>query len=137
VSAGCAACGSCCDPVTLETDVFLGCGERARSQEFPHANDSFIAQHWHPLGAWAADDGTSCLSLRCDAFDPETRACTARDSRPPVCRGFPWYGDGPSAERAAALPRQCSYLADVPPEQRGEDGRPLIPLTVVHAREAA
>jgi hypothetical protein len=136
MTAGCARCGSCCDPVIIEADVFFGCGERARSQEFPDHNDRFIAQHWHPLSAWTDHDGTSVLSVRCDAFDPERRACTAYEGRPPVCGDFPWYSEAPGTERASALPPQCSFLADVPPARRPPESRPLIPLTVISAREA-
>jgi Putative zinc- or iron-chelating domain len=131
MTAGCARCGSCCDPVILEADIFLGCGQRARPQETASRNDRFIAEHWHPLSAWTDDDGTSVLALRCDMFDPESRACTAYESRPPVCSRFPWYGDTPSAGRAAGLLPHCSYLADLPPDQRKPDSRPLIPVTVL------
>ncbi len=137
MTAGCAACGSCCDPVTLPADVFLGCTGRARSQEFPGADDRFIAEHWHPLSGWEAEDGTQCLSLRCDMFDPAARVCTAYDSRPPVCSRFPWYGNGPAAGVAAALNPQCSFLADVPPDWRPEGSRPLIPIAVISARGTA
>lgn len=123
--------------MVIEADAFLGCTGRARSQELASDNDRFIAQHWHPLSAWTDDDGTSVLSVRCDMFDQGTRTCTAYNSRPPVCSRFPWYGDGPSAERAAPLPPQCSFLADVPPGQRPPDSRPLIPLAAIHARGIA
>jgi Fe-S-cluster containining protein len=134
MTASCARCGDCCDPVIIEADAFLACGERARSEEFPHVNDRFIAQHWQPLSAWRADDGTWCFSVRCGMFDPESRACTAHDTRPPVCSGFPWYGDEPSAGRAHGLELHCSYLADLPPDQRKPDSRPFIPLTVITRR---
>ena len=136
MSAGCARRGSCCDPVIIEADVFSGCGERARSEEFPHDNDRFITQHWRPLSAWQAEDGTWYLPVRCDAFDPAHRTCTAHDSRPPVCRDFPWYGGEPGPDSAAGLESHCSYLADLRPDQREPDSRPLIPLTVI-TREAA
>ena len=136
MTAGCARCGSCCDPVIIEADVFFLCGELARSQEFPHHNHRFIAQHWHPVSGWKAEDGTECLSVRCDMFDPERRACTAYNDRPPVCSDYPWYGDKPNAERAASLPVECSYLADVAPADRPEGSRPLIPLSVI-TRQAA
>ena len=67
----------------------------------------------------------------CDAYDPEHGTCTAHDSRPPLCRDYPWYGKEPSAEQLGPIYPQCSYLADVPPDQRPEGARPLIPLTVV------
>ena len=137
MSAGCAACGDCCDPVIIEAGVFFGCAERARSQEFASANDRFITQHWHPVSAWKAEDGVQCISARCDMFDPDRRACTAYAGRPPVCGDYPWYGEKPGAERASCLPLRCSYAAALPPDHRRPDARPLIPLTVISAREAA
>lgn len=83
---------------------------------------AFIAAHWVPL-----DDDT-CV---CNAFDPETRLCTAHEDRPPVCRDFPWYGAEPESWRSGDLMLQCSYLLDLPPDQRPEGARPLIPLTVI------
>jgi hypothetical protein len=83
----------------------------------------FIAAHWTP------DGDTGC---KCDAFDPATAMCTAHDSRPPVCRDYPWYGREPgTGPDRIVLHSQCSYLADLPPDQRPERSRPLIPLTVV------
>lgn len=138
-TAGCARCGSCCDPVIMEADMLLACNARARAEVnlSPHAaqreNDVFLTQHWHPEGAFRDPDGTSVLLVRCDMFDKESRLCGAGDDRPPVCRRFPWYGDAPGPGRAAALPGHCSYLADVSPEDRPEGSRPLIPLTVLGA----
>lgn len=126
----CAGCGDCCNPVIIEADVYFRCGERARSEELPSGNDRFITQHWRPISAWTAEDGTWCISARCDMFDPDSLACTAYDSRPPVCSGFPWYGDRPGPARAEGLLPHCSYLADLPPGQRPQEARPLIPLTV-------
>jgi Fe-S-cluster containining protein len=116
--------------VILSADVAFRCAERARLQDKPDDDDRFITQHWHPLSAWTDEDGT-WLQMRCDMFDPDSRLCTAREARPPVCRGFPWYGDGPCAGRAGELLSHCSYLADVPPGQRPPESRPLIPLTPV------
>jgi Fe-S-cluster containining protein len=131
VTAGCARCGSCCDPVIIETDIVLRCAWQARSQERPSANALFITQHWHPIEAWRdLKDGVSVTSARCDMFDPATRLCTAHESRPPICSRFPWYGDQPGADRAAPLPRHCSFLADVPPDQRPSGARPLLPLAM-------
>jgi Putative zinc- or iron-chelating domain len=86
------------------------------------ADADFIAAHWAETcdGHWT-----------CDAYDPEHGTCTAHENRPPLCRDYPWYGDQPSAERAGYMYRQCSYLADLPPDQRPEGARPLIPLSVV------
>jgi hypothetical protein len=84
----------------------------------------FIAAHWTPDG----DSG-----CKCDAFDAVNRLCGAHESRPPVCRDYPWYGEEPSADRVNWANPQCSYLADVPAGMRPEGSRPLIPLTVASA----
>ena len=136
MSAGCAACGACCDPVIINADVLFGCNARARSEEHPVDNDRFITQHWHPESAWTDDEGGTWIGARCDAFDPETLLCTAHNDRPPVCRDYPWYGEEPGSS-GVHLFAQCSYQADLPPGRRGPDARPLIPITVIPAREAA
>lgn len=128
MTASCAACGSCCDPVTIEAGVFLGCTARARSEEPASENDLFIAQHWHPLYGWPEEPST-WIAVRCDAFDPVTRLCTAHEARPPVCSRFPWYGGTPEPGRLPYL--HCSYQADIPPGERDPDARPLIPVTVL------
>jgi len=131
VTAGCARCGHCCSPVVLDADVYAGCCQRARSGGQIDHDDRFITQHWHPQGAFTEGSET-LLELRCDAFDSVTRLCAARDDRPPVCQDYPWYGEDPVASgRGPRLYGECSYLADVPPAQRPEGARPLIPLAVI------
>ncbi len=157
MSAGCARCGSCCDPVPFEraradelakwtsaalagvTDPGSDEGWRWWEQHgwspdqreaaiARYATDGrwrknaeFITAHWTPL------DDDHCA---CDMFDRAHRLCMAQDTKPPVCRDFPWYGREPSAG-FTRLPGQCSYLADLPPDQRPEGSRPLIPLMPV------
>jgi Fe-S-cluster containining protein len=116
--------------VVLGSGEYTAITEHARGSDGIGADEAFIAQHRHPVTAWRSDDGEDKLDLRCDAFDPVTRLCAARESRPPVCRGYPWYGDDPATSgRAGALYPECSYLADVSPSLRPEGARPLIPLT--------
>lgn len=122
MAAECNRCGDCCDPVHLSLDAWLSilgfvAYERENDLTKPNVYDAvFVAEHWHAVEI--TDRGG--VRLRCDAFDPETRLCTARDERPPICRNFPWYGsDDPAvmAKRIAGLPR-CSYIEDVPVEIR-------------------
>lgn len=89
------------------------------------ADHLFIAAHMRPVGARDGD-----VMLQCRFYDRERQACGAYDSRPPLCRGYPWYGREPSPE-AVVLDRQCSFWADIPAAQRPADARPLIPLAVV------
>lgn len=164
-TAGCARCTACCDPVPFSarehetvaawsaaamkaagtpdprTDngwawwIEHGWDEAERDKAIERTDPSgpwrenadFIAAHWMP-------EGDGC---KCDVFDPATGLCGAYGSRPPVCRDYPWYGDEPDAERAACLPLQCSYLADVPLDQRPANSRPLIPVAVVRSAASA
>ncbi len=87
-------------------------------------NADFAEQHWRRRGGDAND-------YDCDLFDRHTRLCAAQDSKPPICANFPWYGQAPTVERAANLDPQCSYLGDLPPADRPEGSRPLIPIEVV------
>jgi Fe-S-cluster containining protein len=87
-------------------------------------NADFAAAHWTRRDGEAHD-------YDCDRFDPDTRLCTAQDSKPPICANFPWYGQAPTAERAVNLDPQCSFLGDIAPAHRPEGSRPLIPIEVV------
>lgn len=158
MSAGCARCGSCCDPVTFAREAYdavvkwsasamAGVPDPGTDEGWPHwlaggytedqraaairryapgsitrQDADFLAAHWKPI------DDKTCA---CDAYDREARLCTAQDSKPPVCRDYPWYGRDPGSEDGKGMPLHCSYLADMPPDKRPEGARPLIPLTVV------
>ena len=158
MTAGCAGCGSCCDPVILPDDTFEGLAgwTTAALEGVPdpgtdegwaawaaigytddqreatvntytpgsryQADANFITGHWHPLGDH---------EYRCDRFDPATRLCGAHGDRPPVCQDYPWYGEEP-AGRIQDTHRHCSFLADLPPGERPEGSRPLIPLMVIN-----
>ena len=99
-------CGLCCDPVTLGfrlTDM--------QAQEHPSA--AFAREHWTLIRTRPSAylGGEEVDEVRCDAFDPATRLCTAREQRPPICSRFPWYDKTPDQERE--LPGGCSFNADV------------------------
>lgn len=74
----------------------------------------------------------------CDAFDPVARVCTAHDTRPQICSGFPWYTEPPYSQAPDWKPqadtlyswRRCSFWADVPRETWPDDVQPAtyIPL---------
>lgn len=87
-------------------------------------NADFAAEHWHRREGASND-------YDCDMFDRQERQCTAQESKPPICANFPWYGQAPTAGRAANLDPRCSYLGDVEPAARPEGARPLIPIEVV------
>jgi Fe-S-cluster containining protein len=87
----------------------------------------FAAEHWHLREAQPEQD----REYDCDMYNPQTLLCTAGEGRPPVCRGYPWYGEDPSVRRSLGLAEQCSYLLDVAPSLRPPNARPLIPLEVL------
>lgn len=155
MSAGCARCGHCCtriwlnaDPRPWSTRALAGVPDPATDAGWAYwleyssygdtdrddvirrynpdgrmrADADFVAAHWAETcdGHWT-----------CDAYDPGHAVCTAHQDRPPLCRDYPWYGEEPGPDRSEHLFRQCSYLADLPPDKRPEDARPLIPLAVI------
>lgn len=138
MSLGCAAgCGDCCDPVHLspdQRDHFDRWRERvedvwAGDQPEPGGSMPFMLVHWHEL-----EHKPTGTTYRCDRFDPDTRMCTAHEDRPPVCSNFPWYGDPPDPSVFGGSLGRCSYMLDLPPDQRPAGSRPLIPVEVVSPR---
>lgn len=130
----CNGCGACCDPVvssvnpeTLDeeirlTGVLSGEGDAVKSL-------LFIRDHW----TFLRREGEERL-YSCDAFDPETRLCTAHEARPPICRGYPWYGRrrehlGPLSALMLRRYLGCEFWADLSPEIRPEGWAPVLLTT--------
>lgn len=73
-----------------------------------YENYAFVKAHWTrqeerpPDGSFVWD---------CAKFDSVTRECTAHESRPPICSGYPWYGKPPYRE--SNLSPQCTFNADI------------------------
>jgi Fe-S-cluster containining protein len=117
----CSRCGDCCDPVVFT----LSRGQVTADLADPYVAGrarrdlTFIADHWHLIGAHH-NIRTGFFTYRCDKFDPEARLCTAYADRPPICSGFPWYGDEP--RRSLTLSPRCSFQADV---------RTMLPIIAV------
>lgn len=117
--AECNGCGSCCDPVHLS---------QTQEELAAMSPDDFVDpdfQPWAlalipipreegierarvsgrgPVGGWA-------YFYRCPSFDEGTRLCTAHETRPLVCRGYPWYRGVP--EPGKSLSRYCAFRADI------------------------
>jgi Fe-S-cluster containining protein len=153
MTAGCARCGECCtriwlteDPRPWSTSALEGVPDpgtedgwaywleygwkRERDEALSRYNpDGNLRRNADFVAAYFAE--TCDGYWTCDAYDPEHGECTAHDDRPPLCRRYPWYGEEPSADRAGHMQKQCSYLADLPRDQRPENARPLIPLTAI------
>lgn len=91
-------------------------------------NADFITEHWTVIGEKDHDDGGKSWALRCDAFDPHTRTCTAHDTRPPICRDYPHYGQELVAGgNADGLIPGCSFNAEA---------RTALPLVAINGRPA-
>lgn len=150
----CARCGSCCEKIWLNADPRRWSAKALEGIPDPRTDDgwAYWLEHGHteedraavlgnydPAGRKRADADFIAAHFAedcdgywtCDAYDPEAHECTAHEDRPPLCSGYPWYDEKPSAERAEHVHRECSYLADLPPSDRPEGSRPLIPLTVI------
>ncbi len=143
----CARCGDCCvriqpntGPETWEKSAaagdprddanwpqWLSAGWVDRVKAAKHYESAcFVSTFWS-----ANPDGT----YKCDAFDADTRLCTAHEQRPPICRDFPWYGRDPLEDTAPPLatypdgrpllPLRCSFWADVPSDRWPAGTEPL------------
>jgi Fe-S-cluster containining protein len=118
----CSGCGSCCENIHLnaswdEIESLALAVSPLDDWDAWLANDwtdfekclrkwwdaRFIWEHWH-LNLDAETYG-------CDVFDEGTRRCTDHANRPPVCRGYPWYGRAPDM---TFLHPACSFRADQP-----------------------
>lgn len=114
----CARCGDCCEQIWLSAQVMDRLARSVAGEVMPEAQRAdldFIEAHWHVLET--LDDGGAKLS--CDQFDAEARVCTAHDERPPVCRGYPWYGAPPTQAVVEKLSPHCSFVADLIPVPLG------------------
>lgn len=104
------------------------------------ATSSFVVEHWHRITKREAWDRLPPMGgypghyyYTCDMWDEDTKLCTAGEGRPPICGGFPWYGE-PTGDRALHPAfRRCSFWADVKPENRPA----TIALIQVQRREVA
>ena len=101
-----------------------------KSSERMLHNARFILKHWHGIRRTPKGWKThrSAWLFECDAFDKETRQCTAHKDRPPICSDYPWYGGSPEANRLTGEPEKlasCSYWFDVPKADRPDWATPV------------
>lgn len=137
----CNGCGGCCDPVVLPyTKDDVARMPPWQLDEAWRLNRAFILAHLTPMprrqgleraphltqggNTWALLGGKPVHVVShfysCDRYDPEARACTAYDERPPMCRDFPWYGGQPDPSRS--LPHACEFHREV--------GREPVPVEI-------
>lgn len=153
----CNSCGACCSPVV---SVFAPTDLRrmmpGRLSPTARLDIAHLRDHCTPISrreglarAPYLSDGVTVMGVpgspestmisfsffyECEYFDSDTRRCTNYDNRPPMCADYPWYGQDPLAtetERSKALPRMCSFRADI--------GKPVeaIPVEWLPTRKEA
>jgi hypothetical protein len=104
------------------------------ADEVAGPNLAFLLAHWHEIPREAALAISPRLEQRagpffiCDQFDYVSRQCLAQETKPYVCREYPWYGDPPRSGQIDS-PR-CSYWWDVPRAEWPEGVTPLTALGV-------
>lgn len=110
-------CGLCCDPVMLSQSVAEALYDPASERRF--TDQEWIINHWAPYAAWGED----AVAVQCTEYDVATRSCRAYESRPDVCRRYPFY-DGPAVLKDSDLRTLvCGYQA--------EAGRTVLPIVEV------
>lgn len=137
----CNGCGGCCDPVVspfthrqlrgllpiqmdaeqrINREFMLNhltpISRREGLRRAPHLTQggvTFAIFEGRPVEVWSQ-------FYECDFYDPEAKACTAYEQRPPMCSGYPWYDGRP--DPSAALPGPCEFHLDV--------GRKPTPVTI-------
>lgn len=116
----CNLCGACCRVLMLEQspDEVQALAAVTKVLGIP-SDHQFAAEHWHPLTRDEAVARNPFYVSRlaadvhlywCDQLGDDNR-CRAHDTRPMVCRGYPWY-DQPPREMPLADP-ECGYKVDL------------------------
>ena len=107
----CKQCGKCCEVIVLSVSMerikdlaYLDNGSGFTEKE---SDVIFIAKNWSELSkkdaisrnphikTWKGEgdiDNNEKYFYECLRFNRETRKCSAYESRPKVCSGFPYYG---------------------------------------------
>jgi Fe-S-cluster containining protein len=128
----CNGCGACCDPVVSVVSPLML--QRQTADEIIGADEAdWMRVHLTPIrprragldkvSGWMKGvsqfqqpaTGQMVLMLSwfysCDLYDVESKRCTDWDNRPNQCRGYPWYGQPPEANKA--LPPPCEFRRDI------------------------
>ncbi len=116
----CNLCGACCRVLTLEQSPEEIQATAALTSVLGIPSDStFAAKHWRPLSRAEAMERNPFYTAKlpesahlytCDQLGDDGR-CMAHESRPLVCRGYPWYDQDPRAMHLADA--QCGYYLDL------------------------
>lgn len=114
----CSKCGLCCERIAIGWNP-EEVEDMVAGWENPGVNVqedvAFIKKHWSLIDPKPTDHVmSSAYYAKCDMFDVENRLCMAHEDRPPVCKGYPWYGNDPKEYiKKTTLYPQCSFNADV------------------------
>jgi Fe-S-cluster containining protein len=106
-------CGACCDPVTIPDKN----AERAMAFGPAPGQLDWMWRNWMPL----SHRGDTVLMM-CANYDIENRSCLAYDTRPPVCKDYPFYGKSPDTGDPGGR-IACGFQA--------EAGRTVLPLVEI------
>lgn len=129
----CSMCGLCCEDISIQnspdqmTQLLIDRGYTCDDPMDYAYNVDFVLDNW----IYNGPDKRNGHQYQCAQFDTETRTCMAHESRPRVCRDYPWYRDTADQlikyESGRWLQPQCSFNADV---------RTMLPIVEVkHAPE--
>lgn len=110
----CNKCGDCCETIHFPSmERVAEIAEFAKHEgpkNWEETLDNNVIDALFILENWKLnDDG---ITYHCLAFDEENRLCSAHNDRPPVCRGFPWYGKEPWIEAIKGY-TNCSFWEDL------------------------
>ena len=109
----CTKCGDCCENIWSVHPDRLKASLSVIPPLTPNkvladnqATAIFVLKYWKVL-----EERGESAKYECTFFDKETRLCTAHESRPPVCSGFPWYNSKPRL--SVGISPRCSFNGDV------------------------
>ncbi|MBI3782082.1 MAG: YkgJ family cysteine cluster protein [Deltaproteobacteria bacterium] len=116
----CNKCGACCRVLTVEQapQEIQAIASVTKLLGIP-SDMIFAAQHWHPLSREEARQRNPFYVERlpadanlywCDQLGSDG-LCMSHQTRPLVCRGYPWY-DQPVRDMALA-DQDCGYALDI------------------------
>lgn len=101
----CNQCGKCCEAIVLNIPMSTILRiAKSKENKFSDPSYKFCSIHWHEISQTEAfminpylKDQERCKKINnayfytCDKFGKESRLCMCHDTRPPVCKGYPWY----------------------------------------------
>ncbi len=118
----CNLCGACCRTIALDQDAQEVAAMAVLTTVLGIPSDhAFAAEHWHALTREEALARNPFYVTRlpatkhfycCDQLAADGR-CGAHETRPLVCRGYPWYDEPPTDMPLADA--ECGYKVEQPP----------------------